>query len=51
MEPVWLPRANFLPSWVEEPVSICLAVFTLLAVSKKALGSDRMLNKAVNTTD
>lgn len=42
---------NALPSWVEKPVSICPAVFSLLPVCKKALGRDSTLNKPINTTE
>ena len=49
-EPVWLPRANALPSWIEKPVSICRAVFSVVPVSKNTLGSESMFNKPVNTT-
>lgn len=51
LEPVWLPRANALPSWIEKPVSICLAVFSVVPVSKNTLGSDSMFDKPVNTTE
>ena len=51
LEPVWLPRANALPSWVEKPVSICLVIFPLLPVSKEAVGSESLLNKPVNRTE
>lgn len=46
-----MPRANALPTWVEKPVSICLAVFSVLPVSKKTLGRESMFNKPVNTTE
>lgn len=46
-----MPRANALPSWVEKPVSICLAVYSVLPVSKKTLGRESMFKKPVNTTE
>lgn len=51
LEPVWLPRANALPSRVEKPVSICLVVFPLLPVSKEALGSESTRREPVHTTE
>lgn len=51
LEPVWLPRANALPSWVEKPVSVCPAVWwVLLPVFRKALGGGSMFHKWANTT-
>lgn len=51
LEPVWLPRTHALPSRVEKPVSICLAVFPVLPASKEALGSESTRREPAHMTE